>query len=155
MRAAGVRSPLNPGCTTSSRRRRRPRGPQRRRLPVRNYFFGVSPLPPAPPVPPPPPPPAAPASSFLWHFTQPSGALTLNALLPSWQVPQNLPSFIAAMVILSPPFFISNSLGLLWQSAHFKPLSACALPSNVTLPMGLANSSVLPGGTAMTFPIDS
>src|SRR5512143_2061649 len=102
-------------------------------LPARRYyFFGALP---APPVPPPPPPPAAPASSFLWHFTQVAGALTLNALLPSWQAPQNLPSFIAAMLILSPPFFISNSLDLPWQSAHFKPLSACALPSKVTLPM--------------------
>jgi len=49
---------------------------------------------------------------FLWHFAQSAGALTLNAFLPSWQAPQNLPSFMSFMVSLSLPFFISNSLGL-------------------------------------------
>src|SRR5471030_906133 len=92
---------------------------------------------------------------FLWHLVQSAGALTLNAFVPSWQAPQNLPSFIAAMVSLSAPFFISNSLGVLWQSSHLNPLPACILPSKVTLPMGLANSTVFPGGTAMAFPIDS
>ena len=61
------------------------------------------------------------ALTFLWHLAQSAGALTLNDFLPSWQAPQNLPAFMSFMVNLSLPFFISNSLGLVWQSAHLHP----------------------------------
>ena len=47
-------------------------------------------------------------SYFLWHFAQ---SLVPNALPPSlWQVPQNLPAFMSAMVIAA-PFFIGNTAG--------------------------------------------
>src|SRR5574341_2121667 len=82
---------------------------------------------------------------FLWHLAQ---SLAGKALPPSlWQVPQDLPALMSAMVMASPPFFILKTPG--WQSAHLRPLSAWVLPSNTTLPAPLpSNSTVLPAGTA-------
>src|SRR6185369_14968217 len=83
---------------------------------------------------------------FLWHLAQFSGLFVAQALVPLWHSPQNLPLFISAIFISVEPFFILKIFE--WQSRHLRPLSACTLPSKVTLPMDASHSAVLPGGTA-------
>jgi len=50
-------------------------------------------------------------SYFLWHLLQLAASFALKALVPLWQVPQNLPSLMSFMVMTSPPFFILKTAG--------------------------------------------
>lgn len=85
---------------------------------------------------------------FLWHFPQLAGSFVLKALLPSWHEPQYFPAFMSA-IFISVPFFIGKIF--VWHSVHFKPLSACTFPSNITFPPDPpAYSTVFPEGTAKT-----
>ncbi len=48
---------------------------------------------------------------FTWHFLQSAGVFTLKAFAPLWQVPQNFPWLMAAIVIGPDlPRFIWNTL---------------------------------------------
>lgn len=89
-------------------------------------------------------------SYFLWHLLQLAGSFDLKAFSPLWHIPQFLPAFISAMVIVA-AFFIWKILG--WQSLHFEPLSACILPSNMTLPADPpVYSTVFPEDTVKALP---
>jgi len=57
-----------------------------------------------------------------------------------------LPSFINAMTILSPPFFVWNSPEV-WHTSHWNPFWLCFVPSKVTWPPAPpGNVSTRPSG---------
>jgi hypothetical protein len=72
-----------------------------------------------------------------------AASFTLNALVPSWQAPQNFPASISFMVISAAPFFILKMAG--WQALHFA--FAWLFQSKTTLPP-FKYTTVLPGPTA-------
>src|SRR3990172_10544219 len=69
-----------------------------------------------------------------------------KAFLPLWQAPQVLPSAMASMVSVTPPFCILNRPG--WQSAHLAPRARWDACVNVTGPGDPADAKVMAGGPA-------
>jgi hypothetical protein len=82
-------------------------------------------------------------------WRSPPGTLTLNAFVPSWQAPQNLPSFMASVVqpwssCLHP--FSSQTAGAVWQSAHFNPFIRMHLAIEGYLALRARKLQCLPWG---------
>src|SRR5208283_4058230 len=81
---------------------------------------------------------------FLWHLAQfalseaSKTVVPPKAILPLWQVPQNFPALMSAIVIFTDPSapgaFIGKGFLSLWHTMHLPEpsLVLCIFPSNVT-----------------------